>query len=104
MTQTLIYITTQTEDEAREIGRKLVETRLAACANVLPGMTSLYWWEGKVEEAAETVLILKTQEKLVNEVVEQVKSLHSYTCPCIISLNITNGNEEFLNWIIKETK
>ena len=103
MSQTLIYITTETEEEAKKIGRELVESRLVACANVLPGMTSVYRWEGQVQEGSETVLILKTQEKHVNDVVERVKSLHSYECPCIISLNITNGNKDFLNWIIKET-
>jgi periplasmic divalent cation tolerance protein len=104
MAQSLLYITTENENEARTIARALVESRVVACANILPGVSSLYWWDGEVQEGAETVLILKTRENLVSEVVERVKSLHSYDCPCIVSFDITNGNKDFLNWIDKETR
>lgn len=104
MTATMIYVTTSSPEEARRIGRTLVETRLAACANVLPGATSVYWWEGAVQEAGEAVLIAKTRPDLVGEVVAKVKEMHSYTCPCVVSLPIAEGNPDFLDWIVKETK
>ena len=76
----------------------------AACANVLDGKTtSIYWWEGAVAEEGEVSMLLKTREDLVNQVVEQVKEMHSYDCPCVVSIPITGGNAEFLDWIDGET-
>ena len=103
MPQTLIYITAATRDEAVSIGRTLVESRLAACANVLAGITSIYWWEGAVTEDDEVSLLVKTREELVDKVVEKVKEIHSYDCPCVISIPISGGNPEFLDWIDAET-
>ena len=100
----LIYITTKDKAEARKIGQALVESRLAACANIINSMESFYWWEGKVRNDHEAVLIVKTKETLVSELVEKVKSLHSYKCPCIVSLPIVDGNQAFLDWIQRETK
>jgi len=100
----IIYITTKDRDEARRIGRALVEARLAACANVIDGLSSLYWWEGAVQDEAEALLIAKTRESLVPELVEKVKELHSYSCPCIVSLPILDGNPGFLKWINDETR
>ena len=104
MTLNLIYITAKDRDEARRIGRALVEARLAACANVIDGVSSLYWWEGAVQDEAEALLIAKTRESLVPELIEKVKSLHSYSCPCIVSVPISDGNPEFLKWINDETR
>ena len=100
----LIYITAKDKDEARRIGRALVEERLAACVNVFDGVNSMYWWEGKVQDEAEAVLVAKTKESLVPDLAERVKSLHSYSCPCIVSLPIVNGNQDFLDWIGRETR
>lgn len=104
MTLNLIYITAKDRDEARRIGRALVEARLAACANVIDGVSSLYWWEGAVQDEAEALLIAKTRASLVPELIEKVKSLHSYSCPCIVSVPISDGNPEFLKWINDETR
>lgn len=98
-----VYMTAGTQDEARRIGRALVEARLAACINIIPGMTSLYWWEGKIDEGAETVLIAKTRAELVPQLTERVKALHSYTVPCVVSLPLQDGNRAFLDWIAAET-
>ena len=104
MTYSLIYITAGDLDEAKALGRALVEARLAACANVLPGITPIYWWEGKVEEGSEVALIAKTRSELVDRVVALVKARHSYECPCVVATPITAGNPAFLDWIAAETK
>ncbi|HEX6141804.1 MAG TPA: divalent-cation tolerance protein CutA, partial [Geminicoccaceae bacterium] len=88
---------------ALRIGRALVEERLAACANVIDGMTSVYEWAGAVEQAEEAVLILKTRTDLVPRVVDRVRALHSYDIPCVVSLPIEAGNPDFLSWIATQT-
>lgn len=103
MTLSMVYITASDEGQAQEIGRALVETRLAACANILGGVNSIYWWDGEVEEAAEAILIVKTREALMPELVEKVRSMHSYECPCVVSLPILLGNPGYLDWIQGET-
>ena len=100
----LIYITTKNKDEARRIGKELLKLRLAACVNIIDNINSLYWWEGKIQDDNEVILIAKTKESLVKELIEKVKSLHSYSCPCIISLPILDGNKAYLEWLKKETK
>lgn len=104
MAASVVYITAHDENSAKEIGRKLVTERLAACANVLSGMTSVYRWEGKIEEAAEAVLIVKTRRDLVETVIARVRDLHEYDCPCIVSWPIEQGNPAYLQWIVTETK
>ena len=104
MNACIIYITAGSREEAVAVGRRLVEARLVACANVLPAITSLFWWEGAVEEDEEVALIVKTRRDLVDSVVAEVKAVHSYDCPCVIALPIEGGNGDFLNWIAKETK
>lgn len=103
MTASLVYMTAETPEEAQEIGRALVEGRLAACVNIIEGMTSLYWWEGAVEKGAETVLIAKTRDDLVGRLTDRVKELHSYDCPCVVAVPIKAGNPDFLSWIEAET-
>lgn len=103
MTACFVYMTAADKDEALRIGRVLVEERLVACVNQLDGMTSLYWWKGKVEEGCEVVLIAKTQPALLEKIIDRVRSLHSYECPCVISWPIEQGNPEYLKWIADET-
>ena|SRR3989338_9301654 len=104
MTAEMIYCTTGSHREAVAISRALVEERLAACVNILPSITSLYWWEGKVQEGQEAALIIKTRRELVDDVIARVKQLHSYDCPCVVSLATEKGNSDFLEWVAKETK
>ena len=98
----LIYITTGSTEEARKIGKILVEEKLAACANIVNGMESIYHWKGKIESDSETILICKTTYSNVRNLTERVKKLHSYDVPCVISLNVSEqeGNEDYLDWII----
>jgi periplasmic divalent cation tolerance protein len=104
MTPIMIYITTSSTEEALRIGRDVVALRLAACANVLPGVTSVFRWQGEVQEDGETALILKTRSELVEPLTKRVKELHSYDCPCLVALPIAGGNPDFLQWIAEETR
>jgi periplasmic divalent cation tolerance protein len=99
----LLYVTAGSRDEAKKIGRALVEERLAACANVIDGMESVYWWQGKLAEDREAVLIVKTRAELVDGVIARVKSLHSYSVPCVVALPILTGNPAYLEWLAAET-
>jgi len=104
MTVNLIYMTASSKTEAQKIGKALVESRLAACVNILDNMQSIYRWEGKIQEDSEVVLIAKTTDTLVSRLIDKVKSLHSYDCPCIVSLPVLDGYPPFLNWIHEEVK
>jgi periplasmic divalent cation tolerance protein len=99
-----VYITTPNREDALAIGQALIEDRLAACVNVLDGMRSIYRWEGKIEHGQEAILIAKTKEPLVGTLIERVKALHGYSCPCIVAWPIEKGNAPFLDWIEKETR
>ncbi|HKI81806.1 MAG TPA: divalent-cation tolerance protein CutA [Pseudodesulfovibrio sp.] len=103
MSESFIYVTCSGETEAETIGGMLVAKRLAACVNILPGMRSLYWWQGKVERGEEVVLIAKTRNDLVAPLTEAVTAAHGYDVPCVVSLPITGGNPDFLAWIRAET-
>jgi periplasmic divalent cation tolerance protein len=95
----LIYVTCPNEDMARDISAKLLQERLIACTNLLPGMESTYWWEGKITMSRECVLILKTTEALVERVKARVETLHSYQAPCILILPIEDGSKDYLRWL-----
>jgi periplasmic divalent cation tolerance protein len=99
-----VYVTAASPDQARDIGRRLVEERLAACVNIFDSMTSFYWWEGKIDQASEAVLIAKTRQDLVPMLVTRVKELHSYSVPCVVALPLSQGNPDFLAWIGRETR
>ncbi len=99
-----LYVTVADTGEAETIARTLVGERLVACANVLGPMRSFYWWEGKVQDDAEVALVLKTRRSLIDAATTRIKALHSYDCPCVVALDISGGNAEFLNWIANETR
>ncbi len=99
-----VYITTSDNDEALKIARDLVDRRLAACANVLGPITSVYRWEGALCEDGEVGLLVKTRAALLDEVIERVRELHSYSCPCIVAWPIEGGNPDYLEWLDSNTK
>ncbi|MEX1123300.1 MAG: divalent-cation tolerance protein CutA [Balneolales bacterium] len=99
-----VYITTANHDDASLIGRALVEENLAACANIIEPMTSIYRWEGRIQQDQETVLIAKTTEKKIDELTKRVKQIHSYDCPCISAIPVEAGNADYLNWIAETTR
>ncbi len=103
MSVMFIYATVADAEEARRIGRSAVEERLAACANIIPGATSIFRWDGQTQEAPEAVLILKTSEEKLERLIARVKALHSYECPCIEALPVVEGNRDFLAWVMRET-
>ena len=100
----VIYMTTGSGEEAEVIAQLLVSEELAACVNIFNGMTSIYRWKGDRQHDTETVMIAKTTVDNVDALTQRVKSLHSYDCPCIVSLPIERGNEEFFKWISNEVK
>jgi len=98
-----VYMTAGSKEEATKIARELVARRLTACVNMIDPMQSVYWWDGAVQEDREVALIAKTTEARMPELIDSVTSLHSYDCPCIVSLPVSGGNAEFLEWIAGET-
>jgi periplasmic divalent cation tolerance protein len=97
-----VYMTVGSKAEARKIGKELVTCRLAACVNILDNMNALYMWKGALQDDTEVVMIAKTTEDRVPELVEKVKSLHSYDCPCVVSLPVSGGHQPFLDWVAGE--
>ena len=95
----LIYITTKNIEEAKHIGKTLVEKHLAACINILPQMTSMYYWQGNLQTDEETVLIAKTTTRLVDQLIQKTRELHSYSTPVILVLSIEDGNADYLHWL-----
>ncbi len=103
MALVFLYVTASDEDEAGRIGRALVDERLVACANVIPGMRAIYRWQGAVCDEGEAVLIAKTRDTLAAAATARIKMLHSDEVPCVVVLPISGGNEAFLKWIEAET-
>lgn len=97
-----VYATFPALDKALEIGRVLVEKRLAACVNAWPGMTSVYHWEGQVETGSETVAIIKTTSELAKAVIAEIERLHPYDTPAIVVLPVLDGSERYLAWVKSE--
>jgi len=97
----IILITAKDKKEAQKIARGLLEAKLIACANIVQGVQSLFWWQGKIDSSKEILLVLKTKKILFKRISAKVKSLHSYQTPEIIALPITDGSEDYLKWIDK---
>ena len=95
----VVLSTASDEEEARQIARELLEERLAACVSIFRGVYSLYHWQGRVEESSESLMIIKTREDRVDEVIATIRRLHSYQTPEIIALPVEKGLKEYLDWI-----
>lgn len=100
----VVLITTGDEQEAEQVATALLQSRLAACVNMLPGLTSLYWWEGRIDRSQEVLLLAKTRRELVPMLVEVVRGAHSYEVFEAVALPILAGNPEYLRWIVDETR
>ena len=98
----VVFITTNTTGEAQQIAALLLERRQAACVNIIPEVDSRFWWEGKLDSAQESLLIIKTRASRLPEIINLVKGVHSNTVPEIIALPIVSGNQDYLDWIDKE--
>lgn len=100
----VIFITAPSCDEAEKIGRALVEKKLVACVNIIKDIRSIFWWEGKISDGKEVLLIAKSKKDNFKEIENEVKKVHSYEVPEIIALPILYGSKDYLNWVEKETK
>ena len=99
----VVFITTSSYEEARKIASALVDQRKAACVNIVPKVSSLFRWKGKIEDVEESLMVVKTRAELFPDVVSTVKSIHSYDVPEIIALPIVEGNPDYLSWLKEET-
>ncbi|MFQ6105819.1 MAG: divalent-cation tolerance protein CutA [Candidatus Hydrothermarchaeaceae archaeon] len=95
----LVYITTSDAKEAEHIGENIVKQKLAACANIIKDISSIYWWKGKLEKEGEALLLLKTSEKNVEKVIDAVRKMHSYENPAVVAIPILKGSKDYLSWI-----
>lgn len=100
----LIYSTFPTGEAAASVGRELVERRLAACVNILPGMTSIYRWEGNIQRDSEAVMIIKTRAGLAEAAMAAVKAAHSYANPALLLLPVVGGAQSYIGWLLAETQ
>ncbi len=104
MKANVIYMAAGSKDEAATVGNASVSARLAACVNILNNMNSVYLWQGEIQEDTEVVMIAKTTEDCIPQLIEKVESMHSYDCPCIVSLPVLGGYQPFLDWIAEEVQ
>lgn len=100
---TLVYVTVPNVEVGRRIARAVVEQRLAACANLVPQIESFYWWDGKVQEDAEALVLFKTRSELVSRLTEAVVELHPYEVPAVSALPLSRVHEPYLQWLVSET-
>ena len=100
----VVLVTAKDETEAGVIAQGLVEAQLAACVNIVSGVESKFWWDGKVDTAQEVLLVIKTAENLFEQLTEKVEELHSYDVPEVIALPIVKGSEQYLKWINDSVK
>jgi periplasmic divalent cation tolerance protein len=100
----LIYTTFETVEDAKKVGRMLVESGLAACVNVIPSMTSIYQWQGEIQEAGEVVMVIKTRKGCQTQVLRRAKDLHPYDTPALLVINPSEVDKDFAAWIAEQTK
>jgi len=100
----VVFITAGTGEQARTIGQALLERRAAACVNIAPSITSIFWWQEVLETDQEHLLIVKTRTSKMEDVVRLVQETHTYEVPEVIALPVIGGNQEYLEWIGEEVK
>lgn len=99
----LVYVTTDSKQEAKKLAEVCVNKKLCACVNIFPPITSCYTWKDEYTETEEIVLVMKTREDLFDTLSVEIKKHHSYTCPCILFVPILKGELSFLKWIQSQT-
>lgn len=95
----VVFVTARDAAEARAISKGLLESKLIACANIIGGVQSLFWWQGKIDEASEVLLVMKTKKALFKKLIAKVRALHSYDTPEVIALPVMAGSTDYLKWI-----
>lgn len=103
-TKSLVYITAPDKDTALKLAHSVVRAGLAACANVIPGMTSVYEWQGALREENEVVLVFKTTEEMISDLTAFIAARHPSDNPCVLALPVSGGSQKFLEWIDSEVK
>ena len=104
MNETITFVTCPNPEDAASIAKRLVHEKLAACVNILPGITSIYRWEGKVEKAREVLLVIKSRKALSKRLVARVRALHRYDVPEVVTIPIAAGNPAYLRWVRESTR
>lgn len=104
MPSIVVYVTVPNREAGKKLSQSIISEKLAACVNIVPGIESVYWWEGKVQSDAEELLIIKTRESLLDALTAHVKANHEYDVPEVIALPITGGNTKYLEWIKNSTR
>jgi periplasmic divalent cation tolerance protein len=99
----LLYVTCKNTEEARQIAKDLVKSKIAACANIIPVIESIYEWDGALQQDAETLLLVKTTAERSEDCQARIKNIHSYTTPCILELDIGSGNNDYIEWLTRQT-
>jgi|WetSurMetagenome_2_1015567.scaffolds.fasta_scaffold734805_1 periplasmic divalent cation tolerance protein len=99
----LVYTTFPSAADATNIGRALVEARLAACVNIFPGMMAIFEWEGKMEAASEAAMLIKTRAELTGAVMEEVRKLHPYDTPALLVIDVESVSPLYMEWIRAQT-
>ncbi|MFH1641116.1 MAG: divalent-cation tolerance protein CutA [Candidatus Omnitrophota bacterium] len=99
----VVFCTAANKKEAERIAQGLIKNKLAACVNIVDKVRSLFWWQGKIDKAEESLLVIKTRKALFGKLTKTIKSLHSYEVPEIIALPIIAGNKKYLEWIREST-
>jgi periplasmic divalent cation tolerance protein len=97
-----VYITTSGKEESENIGKTLVEEKLAACANIIPSIESIYLWKGEIEDDKESLLIVKTKAENIDKIIKRVKEIHSYETPAILAIPIIEGSKDYLDYLDSE--
>ncbi len=100
----IVLVTAGSEEEAAKIGRTLVEDKLAACANIIPRIRSIYSWKGEIYDEQESLMLIKTQTPLFAALKSRIRELHGYEVPEIIAFPIAQGLQEYLEWVVAETR
>ena len=102
MTQAwIVYVTAPTRKEAERISRTLVREKLSACVSLVPGISSRYRWQGRIEQAKEILLIIKTTPRRYSALEKRIRSLHSYSVPEILAVSVVDGNPDYIQWLKK---
>ena len=99
----VVFVTAPDAETAAKIARALVEERLIACANIVPGVRLIYRWEGKVADDAEVLLVLKTRASRCEALAARVKALHPYALPEVVALPVVDGSQAYLDWVLAES-
>jgi periplasmic divalent cation tolerance protein len=98
----VVFITTKTPEEANKISKSLVKKRLAACVNIVPDVSTHFWWKDKLDFSHESLLMVKSKQSLLPDIIKSVKKMYSYSIPEIIALPIAGGDQDYLDWLDSE--